>query len=424
MGNINFSADMVGIQTLAQQGMPETPQDSVLAEMGGSFEDLILQMISNNLTVDETPMSPFVGSAYSLLGQTEENGEKENNNKTLYNLLSPELILQIAQMYNIQPSQYADFVQQLSLTPVGFTDSIAVTAPFEAVQLKAADIADTVKEYINTTKDVVVPNEDINAEIFNTNNAETAVKITDGIVSDKAQTYAADGNAVETELVKNVVKTADSDVRTENDVSDTPYKVIARKIPVADTKGTQSNVDANTDNSQEMSFISTSDMLSMRGAVKTELPDSSVPFKVANAPVNIEAPDAAEKLAEKIIMKLGDNKFEVELYPKHLGKIEVSLVIKDGIVNVAMSGSNARVNEFLASQSANVQSIVEKNTQYETVVKVDNSQNQYSQQQRDNTQQSADDSQRERQKEHIYNLYQQNNANVSTADFLSMLRLV
>lgn len=425
MRNINFSADMVGIQTLAQQGIVAPQQDSVLSFGGGSFEDMILQMISNNLTLDENVVSDN-SIAEDLIMQLPKEEDKDNkiSDNIFYGLLNPEMIAQLAAIYNVQPSEYDDFVQQIIDTASSAPD-MAVSASDMPIHIKD-DIANAVKAetQVQTSaalKDIYNFRTEYNIVSENNNQLQNVQYKTQDL-----QNYnVPDGEYGE--LNENIAKTDFTKLNTAQSVTpEINIKDAAKTdfaISVSSKKDTQDNSDAMFADTQKMSFVSTADMLRMRNAGRTETANGTIMFKVADMPVNIDSPDAAEKLAEKIIMKVNENKFEVELFPKNLGKISVSLVLENGIVRVAMSGTNAKVNEFLASQSANVQSIVEKNTQYHAVVRVDDSQNQYNQQQRDNTQQSADDSQKQRQREHMQNLYQQNSVQ-HTEDFLSMLRLV
>ncbi len=429
MRNINFSADMVGIQTLAQQGIAAPRQDSALSFGGASFDDLILQMISNNLTLDENAVSDddlAVQLSDKLIMQLPDDADKKDSvsDNLLYNILTPELIAQLAAIYNVQPAGYTDFVQRIVDTASAASD-IAVSAADMTMYAESA-ISDVVNKDVQQTDGMAQDVYNFRAEYNNTvseNNVQTqgAQNQTQDMHNYKA---AEDMHG---EMGIDTVKAEPAKLNTvQNAVSEQGIRDAVKTeftAAVSDEKDTRDSNDTMFADTQKMSFVSTADMLRMRNVGKAESADGTMMFKVSDTAVNIDSTDAAEKLAEKIITRINENEFEVELYPKNLGKISVSLVLENGIVRVAMSGTNAKVNEFLASQSANVQSIVEKNTQYHAVVRVDDSQNQYNQQQRDNTQQSADDSQRQRQQEHMQNLYQQNSVQ-HTEDFLSMLRLV
>lgn len=420
MGNVNFSADMVGIQTLAQQGIA-CGGESVLStgvSEGGSFDDMIMQMIANNLTIE-----PIEDVGQVLTAEASDENDK-----------SPQEIVMDAIMCGIAAPEI--FISDLSGI---YTDNMSV-------QTSDAEIVADNIPIVSVDGEVLADKTVSDKTIITPKGADTDIKMeaqTDFSqtvrTSDKAEfvknTEPRDNNIPVSYEVKAEIKAevkADIKAEMENDNKAS----VSEKTEFSDFRTIKSyakadvSVHAESDSTEgetsndalNESFISTADMLQMRLGNKVDFSNERVAFKVAQTPVNMESPNAVKDLTDRILMKFNEKEFEVELYPKSLGKIAISLVLDNGIVKVAMNAENEKVNAFLASQSANIQSIVEKNTQYSAVVKVDDSQNQYQQQQRDNSQYGADENQKQRQQEHMQQMYRQNIQH--TEDFLSMLSLV
>lgn len=377
MTDINFSADMVGVKTLAQQGksVMQTDGENVI----GGFEDLILQLLANNLTIDTTQL---------VENTVDTSKTDEPENKDVQSLLN-EMILSgminsDAQIVNIINSE--EIINNLS------AEDIAVVLD------NISGGQQVIKSNANDTADAA----DIIGNIGSDKNSEFADLVQQ--ISDVKEDTTVAWNVAEYSEVSENANESNETMQFDNAVTE-------ENVPFAEGK----KEDVQSD------FISTEDMLLMRSGNKINFETSKIAFKVADAPVNIQSPNAAADLADKILMRFDENQFEVELYPKNLGKITVNLTVEDGIVHVAMNSNNSKVNEFLASQSANIQNIVEKNTQYNAIVKVDDSQEMYQQHERDNAQHGADENQKNRQQEHMQNMYRRDIQH--TEDFLSMLNI-
>ncbi len=395
MGNVNFSADMIGIQTLAQQGRASVQDGEAMAV--GSFEGMIMQLIADNMTVLPKQNTEIIS--------TEKKGEDQDVviDAIMNGMISPDVQMIVSDKLFAEVNVPEVLLIQNNVPVQGNVLDTVVQSPVAYVQNSECVIQKiTASDAMNIQTDVVA-----DVEI-------TDVSFTDIIrseVTEVVQNVSDDG----AEII-DTTNTDNNQLGTESvQISGGTDKVAMNLINENDT------MDSEFAGKPE-SFISTEDMLMMRAGNKIDFSADKAVFKVADAPVNIESPTAVTDLTDKILMKFTENEFEVELYPKNLGKITVSLVVEDGVVNVALSSTNDKVNEFLVSQSANIQNIVEKNTHYQTVVKLDESQEQY-QQQRDNAQHGADENQKNRQQEHLQQLYSQNMQH-TTEDFLSMLRLV
>lgn len=377
MTDINFSADMVGVKTLAQQGKSVMQADG--ENVIGGFEDLILQLLANNLTIDTTQLVENTVDT----SKTDES-EIKDVQSLLNEMILSGMINSDAQIVNIINSE--EIINNLS------AEDIAVVLD------NISGGQQVIKSNTNDTADAA----DIIGNIGSDENSEFADLVQQ--ISDVKEDTTVAWNVAEHSEVSENTNESNETMQFDNAVTE-------ENVPFAEGK----KEDVQSD------FISTEDMLLMRSGNKINFETSKIAFKVADTPVNIQSPNAAADLADKILMRFDENQFEVELYPKNLGKITVNLTVEDGIVHVAMNSNNSKVNEFLASQSANIQNIVEKNTQYNAIVKVDDSQEMYQQHERDNAQHGADENQKNRQQEHMQNMYRRDIQH--TEDFLSMLNI-
>lgn len=167
-------------------------------------------------------------------------------------------------------------------------------------------------------------------------------------------------------------------------------------------------------------FLSTSDMLSLRNENRV-LSDNTV-FKVGEV-IDLNDDNAAKVLTDKISIKISDNieEFEIELYPKNLGKISVNIVCESGKTVVNLKSDNVKAREILAMHSVEVQSILERNTGNQTVVRLEQNELGNNTNYQENTQQSNDERQRQKQFDRVYEMWDEKDR--ANLDFVSALRL-
>lgn len=391
MTDINFSADMLGVKTLAQQGKSVMQTDG--ENCIGGFEDLILQLLANNA---ETDVAQIVENTID----TEKSDESEPED--VQSLLN-EMILK--GMIN----------SDVQITDIVNTEEISNDVSVNEIAIAVTDKPKETREVYNEIKE---DSSVINSVVANDENSEF-VELVKSIPTEKQFSEVRE----DTSTVPSDIKQAEisEDIQIENDVREYEYGVDTVAIVNDEKQSVNSAVAEKKEEYIPSEFISTENMISLRNGNKINFETNKISFKVNDTPINIQSPNAAEDLADKILMRFDENQFEVELYPQHLGKITVNLTVKDGIVHVEMNSDNAKVNEFLVSQSANIQNIVEKNTQYDATVKVNDAQDMYQQHERDNAQHGADENQKNRQQEHMRNMYRRDIQH--TEDFLSMLNM-
>ena len=109
----------------------------------------------------------------------------------------------------------------------------------------------------------------------------------------------------------------------------------------------------------------------MEAPVKKTFSEDVVTVKVGeNAQIN--DPEAAQKLADKMLTKLSQNQneFEIQLTPKELGKITVKLVMENGQAHISMFAENAKTMNLLAEKARELGAIIQQHTGNETNVEV------------------------------------------------------
>lgn len=100
------------------------------------------------------------------------------------------------------------------------------------------------------------------------------------------------------------------------------------------------------------------------------------PFKVAAAhtkPLELNAPDAPEQLAEhiRVAVKAGMERVEMVLSPANLGKLTVEITrSENGVLSVVLSAAEPKTAAMLERHTGNLQQLLEANTQGEVRLEV------------------------------------------------------
>ena len=92
----------------------------------------------------------------------------------------------------------------------------------------------------------------------------------------------------------------------------------------------------------------------------------------AEESIDVDEPDFAEKVSEKIIYRTegGAKHFEIELSPRELGKVKISVVFENGKAAVSLFCENAKTQQILSSHAENIRSLVEQSSKYETNIHI------------------------------------------------------
>ncbi len=148
----------------------------------------------------------------------------------------------------------------------------------------------------------------------------------------------------------------------------------------------------------------------------------AVPVKVADSKaeaVDLSAPEAPERLAEKIVPAVEDglSRVEITLTPENLGKLTVEISrSEDGTLSVAISAANPKAANVLEQHSSHLQNLLADTARSEVRVEVRNAQE--AQQQFLNP-----DGQQQRRQEQRRQNHPDRNDQKADQDFVQQLRL-
>ncbi|MFV0517512.1 MAG: flagellar hook-length control protein FliK [Aminipila sp.] len=131
-------------------------------------------------------------------------------------------------------------------------------------------------------------------------------------------------------------------------------------------------------------------------AKPNQLDPSKINIKVAEAPIDTTKADLANQLVDKILHKVnqGKHEFELELYPRNLGKINIKMIFANGNAELVMSTSNPKTHQLLSMQSEAMKAILEGNTGMDSNIHVNQSESNEGQFDRDNFQEQNNQNQR------------------------------
>ncbi len=133
--------------------------------------------------------------------------------------------------------------------------------------------------------------------------------------------------------------------------------------------------------------------------------------------INLTSAQAADDLAETVLVKVAENtnEYELQLAPEELGKIKIKLVIQDGKISVAMSCENQKAADLLAATGGRLKAVIEERTGSEVFVQVEQ-ENPYKDQEKEGQQHNGREQEQQQKK-------QQEKSPEELADFMQQLRL-
>jgi len=153
--------------------------------------------------------------------------------------------------------------------------------------------------------------------------------------------------------------------------------------------------------------------------------NGNIVIKVSDDAMKTQKP-AFNQVAEKILVnyKMGKPQFEMELFPKNLGKVSVKLTNQNGEIIVEILADNPKTQDLLLANSGEIKTIIQSAAKQpvhilqETQDKpwYEDMQNQQNQQNRQNQQEQQEQQNRNR----VY--FKTNKDDVNTEDFLSVMQ--
>ena len=263
----------------------------------------------------------------------------------------------------------------------------------------------------------VIAEGEATVQAVETAGSEQAVEV-HGVQANPVKTQQAEGLQVKTE--QPVQQTTAQTAEAKNTVQEQPTESkepVAVKQEAADTKAVQKQ-----DTAQKQDAV--------KGDTETDVAEGMSPapkevvskevelvqVKVGENKINMHSAQAADELAETVLVKVAENtnEYELQLAPEELGKIKIKLVIENGKISVAMSCENQKAADLLAATGGRLKAVIEERTGSETFVQV---------QQEENYQQQEKEGQHSGRGQEEQNRKQQEASPEELANFMQQLRL-
>ena len=261
------------------------------------------------------------------------------------------------------------------------------------------------------TKQTAQPNQSIPQNL-----GEKAVQVT----TEQPQTMTQE-TVSKQEVPKEVVNTTNTEQnQKQSETVKTDAKVITtdqttqKSVTVAKETTQQNDAQANTSPDTEATKQAS------EVPVKKTFSEDVITVKVGeNAQIN--DPEMAQKLADKMLTKFSQNQneFEIQLTPKELGKITIKLMMENGQAHISMFAENAKTMSLLAEKAKELGAIIQQHTGNQTNVEVVDQKTMENQNQ--NKEQKGDGfarQQQEQQRQHQERLRQE-----QSRDFIQQMRL-
>lgn len=149
-----------------------------------------------------------------------------------------------------------------------------------------------------------------------------------------------------------------------------------------------------------------------------------VVIPVSDESSNVQKP-AAGQLTDSITANLrsGKQEFQLDLYPKDLGRVTVKLASENGVLTIEIAASNPKTQSMLLSSSGDIQSILQS-SQNQQIHVVDASHNRQLYDQQQNNQQAGQQQQQQQQenRHQPQSHSQKDDGSITTVDFLSVMQ--
>lgn len=212
-------------------------------------------------------------------------------------------------------------------------------------------------------------------------------------------------NVVQSSPEKLTFQTANPQVQTNGQAKPTSLPLAVKAVDTADEKSA-----ANQQNDAGYAQM---------------LHSGNVVIPISDSSASIEKP-APVQLTDTITQNLreGKKEFQVDLFPKDLGKVSVKLASENGILTVEILAANPKTQSLLLSGSSEIKSILQASVNQPVQV-VDASPNKqaYHGEQQQNNQSNARQQQQQEDRQHrSYHAVFDSDDGIRTVDFLSVMQ--
>ncbi|HEX3018390.1 MAG TPA: flagellar hook-length control protein FliK [Caproicibacter sp.] len=310
---------------------------------------------------------------------------------------------------NITPQQILQAVQAAQAQQAVPVQQPAQTALAQTAQAQTAAVKSVMPEKVqaqpNAVNEVPVQTKSADGTDLNKQNAaqlQTAMQLNPS--SEKTQNAAQQQTVQSIQTSSNTAETAKgSAVQTEESL----------KVSDAQDKKSEQTSDNSGAGAKQLTDLYSN------GKVVVKVSDVS---KQVKTPVTHQVANAVTEG-----LKNGKQELKIDLYPQSLGKVSVKLSTENGILTVEIAAANPRTQSLLASSSDEIKTILQSTTGQNIQITKPQQNSQYYGQDGNSAQQNAQQQQQQQQQaekqKNLAEWYQiGNTANISTDDFLSLLR--
>ncbi len=146
----------------------------------------------------------------------------------------------------------------------------------------------------------------------------------------------------------------------------------------------------------------------------------NVIIKISDAASNT-AKAACQQIADKISVnyKAGNPQFQMDLFPKNLGKVTVKLAMENGTLTVEIAAANPKTQSMLLSDSGQIRSMIETTVNHPVQIMQPSQEKQWYQQDQG---QSHTQQQQEKQKQESDYRVNDDDSNLGKDDFLTVMQ--
>lgn len=174
--------------------------------------------------------------------------------------------------------------------------------------------------------------------------------------------------------------------------------------------------------SEKKSDLSDTETASQNQGYTQLLPTENVVIPITTNPENT-AKSACNQVTDKIETnyRAGKSEFEIDLYPKDLGKVSVKLKTDNGVLTVEITAANPKTQSMLLANTDEIKSILQSAVDQTVQIAQPQERAWYEQSQNQSNQSSAQqqEQQRREHEERLFNLAQDD---AGTEDFLSVMQ--
>ncbi|MGX8702387.1 flagellar hook-length control protein FliK [Caproiciproducens sp.] len=151
----------------------------------------------------------------------------------------------------------------------------------------------------------------------------------------------------------------------------------------------------------------------------------NVVIKVSDAPSDT-ARTTSKQVADQILVnyKAGKPEFQMDLYPRDLGKVSVKLAMQSGVLTVSIQASNPRTQSMLMENSSDIRTLLQTTVTQPVQISEPAQEKAWYQQDQQGRQDQAQQQQEEQQHNQQLHRVGLRDDDTSTGDFLSVMQLL